>query len=44
MCWKLGCLTNKVELVSVAGCLGYDVLENQAWGKIACWLFQLLVV
>jgi hypothetical protein len=30
--------------VSVAGCLGYDVLVTKCWGKGHCLLFQLLVV
>ena len=32
--------------VSVAGCLGYDVLDNNGtfvtvWSSFSCWLFRL---
>ncbi len=46
MCWRLVNYSNAHALqVSVAGCLGYDVLENTR--RLGCAIydmFQLLVV
>ena len=46
MCWKLLGFFVKVPGVSVAGCLGYDVLDTlgslaQRLERFSCWLFRL---
>ncbi len=45
MCWVMLHLINKLAAVSVAGCLGYDVLESiKLSEKDKDLMFQLLVV
>ena len=44
MCWLSNFGNKNATLVSVAGCLGYDVLEARAEYKKQVSLFQLLVV
>ncbi|VVH63018.1 hypothetical protein BSPWISOX_2262 [uncultured Gammaproteobacteria bacterium] len=45
MCWKKGVSPHNCIKVSVAGCLGYDVLESKTHQtKEAEHMFQLLVV
>ncbi|CAC9631363.1 hypothetical protein [uncultured Gammaproteobacteria bacterium] len=46
MCWFYSAWQNKSLYVSVAGCLGYDVLALQdimssAYQRFSCWLFRL---
>ncbi len=46
MCWLSEKDLLELDTVSVAGCLGYDVLEQQnaQWARelgFSCWLFRL---
>ena len=47
MCWLMCCYSQQdIKGVSVAGCLGYDVLEvktsmTKALMCFSCWLFRL---
>ena len=44
MCWLLFTGYSVVNLVSVAGCLGYDVLGDYSLYCLGKFEFQLLVV
>ncbi|CAC9968141.1 hypothetical protein [uncultured Gammaproteobacteria bacterium] len=44
MCWTTNTLTTRQRKVSVAGCLGYDVLGRFSVRRIRQIRFQLLVV
>ncbi|CAC9951738.1 hypothetical protein [uncultured Gammaproteobacteria bacterium] len=44
MCWCFRPFGKRIILVSVAGCLGYDVLGANIRRPLIVHLFQLLVV
>ena len=45
MCWMTGGFADSITLfVSVAGCLGYDVLDAIGSSARSAYRFQLLVV
>ena len=44
MCWLMLLPSKESPVVSVAGCLGYDVLEIEEWTDKHRLRFQLLVV